>query len=89
MAIILRVFRTKDFWLNLLYTVLSIPSVFIIVFATNPSRMFEAFANKDLVAIFGMFLVCGFFIGSFVRDVIYYIEEALKEERTVEIQRSS
>lgn len=82
--------KKKDFWWNLLYTLLSIPAVFVIVLAVNPVGMVVAFTNRDLTAVFGMFVAIGFFIGKFAREVTYYLEEALKEAREFgQVQRSS
>ncbi|MBB5324920.1 hypothetical protein HNQ34_002018 [Anoxybacillus tepidamans] len=82
--------KKKDLLLSLFYTILSIPAVFIIVIAVNPTGMIAVFTNRELTAVCGMFVAIGFFIGKFAREVTYYLEEALKEARELgQVQRSS
>jgi len=81
--------KKKDFWWSLFYTLLAIPAVFVIVLTVNPTGMIAAFTNRELTAVFGMFIAIGFFIGKFAREVTYYLEEALKEARELgQVQRS-
>lgn len=82
--------KKKDLLFSLLYTLLAIPAVFVVVLAVNPAGLIAAFTNRELTAVFGMFIAIGFFIGKFAREVTYYLEEALKEARELgQVQRSS
>jgi hypothetical protein len=82
MMFVLKILKRKDFWFSFIFTLLSIPSIFVIALSNDsPETFIMTLSDCSLTGMLGMFLAFGFFIGSFSREVIHLIEEVIQEEK--------